>query len=357
MEYNNTEPPFSNKSEAIVLNDHEIVDLVVKWFFENFEDPVEITPYESREGGYQFIWGGPFDARDVIGDWFGGIISDDLIDQIVDRIQDDGLYEWAPHQRTIIHEEAYDTEPFDAERHLQDENGEPITTESGEYIEVGVNENEGEPSLNPQAASSVLDFKTIERSIPIFDSRLTLWNEIRSRGYPQLVVGVITIPRLRQTDASIDLDFLLSGLGWNNNSVLSSNPNTAPDISYQMIEAWMNSAVAGILDTQDIGAFREYTFASPWVSTHDNPIGSQELAALLLCSQAVIRHPFKTGLAILIVGSALCIVSVAMNATDEIGNALGQHIANEFILDRDATSETLDKLEKIMEQDRIQFDI
>ena len=33
------------------------------WFRERFEDPVEETPYNSREGGYLYIWGGPYDAR------------------------------------------------------------------------------------------------------------------------------------------------------------------------------------------------------------------------------------------------------------------------------------------------------
>jgi hypothetical protein len=33
------------------------------WFFENYEDPVENTLYESAEGGYQYIWGGPYDAH------------------------------------------------------------------------------------------------------------------------------------------------------------------------------------------------------------------------------------------------------------------------------------------------------
>ena len=39
-----------------------------KWFFEHFEDPAHRTPYESREGGYQWIWGGPYDARERLKD-------------------------------------------------------------------------------------------------------------------------------------------------------------------------------------------------------------------------------------------------------------------------------------------------
>jgi hypothetical protein len=43
---------------------HEaIVDAMVEWFFNNFEDPVHHTPYD---GGYVWIWGGPYDARDEL---------------------------------------------------------------------------------------------------------------------------------------------------------------------------------------------------------------------------------------------------------------------------------------------------
>jgi hypothetical protein len=29
-------------------------ELMIEWFHQNFEDPAERTPYESREGGYQW---------------------------------------------------------------------------------------------------------------------------------------------------------------------------------------------------------------------------------------------------------------------------------------------------------------
>jgi len=33
---------------------------MVKWFFDHYEDPAEHLPYESAEGGYQWIYGGPY---------------------------------------------------------------------------------------------------------------------------------------------------------------------------------------------------------------------------------------------------------------------------------------------------------
>lgn len=67
---------------------------MVDWFFERFEDPANSLPYESAEGGYIWIDGGPYDASDQIGDNF----SDEdpaLIDTAVERIQSDGTFDWA----------------------------------------------------------------------------------------------------------------------------------------------------------------------------------------------------------------------------------------------------------------------
>ncbi|HOZ06214.1 MAG TPA: PIN domain-containing protein [Arenimonas sp.] len=61
---------------------------ILQWFHSNYADPVEDCPFESREGGYQFIWGGPFDAREEVESEYGGIASDRLIDEIVNELND-----------------------------------------------------------------------------------------------------------------------------------------------------------------------------------------------------------------------------------------------------------------------------
>lgn len=71
-------------------------ELMVQWFHENFEDPAERTPYESAEGGYQWIWGGPFDAREELDSKFAGLVPESLIEEVVEEIERDGLTEWAP---------------------------------------------------------------------------------------------------------------------------------------------------------------------------------------------------------------------------------------------------------------------
>jgi hypothetical protein len=74
----------------------EGVELIRNWFFENFEDPEQNTPYESREGGYIYIWGGPFEAYDIIRDVFAGVAPDEIIDAAIEAIEHEGC-EWVPN--------------------------------------------------------------------------------------------------------------------------------------------------------------------------------------------------------------------------------------------------------------------
>ena len=73
------------------------IEAIKEWFFENFEDPAEITPYESAEGGYIFIWGGLYDARDQIENKFYDNASEEAIEEAIQEIQVLG-WEWAPNR-------------------------------------------------------------------------------------------------------------------------------------------------------------------------------------------------------------------------------------------------------------------
>ena len=44
------------------------------WFYEHFESP-DTLPYDSSEGGYQWIWGGPYDPRQELEGEFGQRVS------------------------------------------------------------------------------------------------------------------------------------------------------------------------------------------------------------------------------------------------------------------------------------------
>lgn len=74
-------------------------ELMLRWFSSEYEDPAESTPYESAEGGYQYIWGGPYEARDELYAMFGDLVSEDLIEEVVEEIERDGTVDWAPVQK------------------------------------------------------------------------------------------------------------------------------------------------------------------------------------------------------------------------------------------------------------------
>jgi hypothetical protein len=53
-----------------------------------------MCPYESAEGGYQYIWGGPYNARVALESEFGGIASETLIIEVAEEL-DDICWEWS----------------------------------------------------------------------------------------------------------------------------------------------------------------------------------------------------------------------------------------------------------------------
>jgi len=78
------------------LEKSEQIKVMKAWFYENFEDPAENTPYVSADGGYQWIWGGPYDASEVLSSEFGEHVPEEVIEEIAAEVQADGLYDWAP---------------------------------------------------------------------------------------------------------------------------------------------------------------------------------------------------------------------------------------------------------------------
>jgi hypothetical protein len=64
------------------------------WFYSRFEDPVHSCPYNSQEGGYQFIYGGPYEADEELQNEFSGIVPDGVIDELADELQNE-CSEWS----------------------------------------------------------------------------------------------------------------------------------------------------------------------------------------------------------------------------------------------------------------------
>ena len=77
------------------LAEEQQLEYMEAWFRHLFEDPANETPYESAEGGYQYVWGGPYDHRDQLYDQFGDVVSEALIERLAQRLDGYG-HEWAP---------------------------------------------------------------------------------------------------------------------------------------------------------------------------------------------------------------------------------------------------------------------
>lgn len=71
------------------------VDAMVSWFLERYMDPANGVPYNGREGGYQYLAGGPYSAEEELREAFdnGTQRRERLIAEAVKRIENEG-YEW-----------------------------------------------------------------------------------------------------------------------------------------------------------------------------------------------------------------------------------------------------------------------
>jgi hypothetical protein len=85
---------FTREDIASMSRDEEI-NMMLDWFHQYYEDPAERTPYESREGGYQWIWGGPYNATEELDTEFGSVVDFNAIEAAAAEIERDG-FDWAP---------------------------------------------------------------------------------------------------------------------------------------------------------------------------------------------------------------------------------------------------------------------
>jgi hypothetical protein len=92
------------------LSEPDQIEALKEWFLWNFEDPAQNTPYESAEGGYIWIWGGPYDARDELFNRFGGVLFDSVVEEAAKEIEREG-WDWAPHSRRVGPPEEFDDQP------------------------------------------------------------------------------------------------------------------------------------------------------------------------------------------------------------------------------------------------------
>jgi hypothetical protein len=80
--------------------DHQII-AIRAWFLDRFCHPAHGTPYNGREGGFQFIHGGPYDPADELPNRFARVVGDDVIQEVVDELHQQVGDEWVPVQRSV----------------------------------------------------------------------------------------------------------------------------------------------------------------------------------------------------------------------------------------------------------------
>ena len=102
--------------------------VLIEWFGARYCDPAEDTPYNGREGGYQFIHGGPYDPADELFDRFGEVVDDAVIQHAVDHLHAEVGDEWAPIR-------GYD-EDFDVQVDARDEPAENLARRVAQAQEV-----------------------------------------------------------------------------------------------------------------------------------------------------------------------------------------------------------------------------
>lgn len=90
--------PLRGRSISLVelqaADDETQTEVLRNWFYERYEDPAENTPHDSSEGGYVYLWGGPYDAMDILSDNFCEIVRESVIEELVNELGDLSA-EWA----------------------------------------------------------------------------------------------------------------------------------------------------------------------------------------------------------------------------------------------------------------------
>lgn len=60
------EPRVVDAEREEPIGEENLVSGMIAWFHENYEDPANGVPYDGREGGYQYVFGGPYDPNEVL---------------------------------------------------------------------------------------------------------------------------------------------------------------------------------------------------------------------------------------------------------------------------------------------------
>lgn len=67
-------------------------EVMETWFRSRYEDPAERTPYD---GGYVWIWGGPYDAEEELRSEFEEVVPEKIIEDLAESLSQE-CSDWAP---------------------------------------------------------------------------------------------------------------------------------------------------------------------------------------------------------------------------------------------------------------------
>lgn len=71
------------------------IELMKRWFHERFEDPSQSLFLERRGSGFEFVWGGPIKARDVLFEEFSEKYESGWIEELISDLESH-CREWSP---------------------------------------------------------------------------------------------------------------------------------------------------------------------------------------------------------------------------------------------------------------------
>jgi hypothetical protein len=89
--------PFDPSDSWLCQADHEDQLIALRaWFLARYCDPAMETPYNSREGGYLYIHGGPFSPPSELLRRFANVVDETVIAEVADEMLELVGDEWAP---------------------------------------------------------------------------------------------------------------------------------------------------------------------------------------------------------------------------------------------------------------------
>jgi len=70
--------------------------LLMTWWNDHYANPADVCPFESADGGFQWIWGGPYDAYEEVLTHWGKVFTNEMLLLMVGHLQAaTGVMEWS----------------------------------------------------------------------------------------------------------------------------------------------------------------------------------------------------------------------------------------------------------------------